>query len=591
MARLDPHSYTDIDQGVITNLDLRIKVDFDKRQLEGTAILKLDNAHKGILDLDTRDLTINEIQLDNGEQLKWDLKQREGFMGSLLRIELPQDCKEIIIQYHTSSQSEALLWLNPQQTAGKTYPYLFSQAQPIYARAIVPIQDSPQVRFRYNANVMVPKGLTAVMSSAPGEEKESKDKNFSLLQFTMPQAIPSYLLALVVGNLVSKDLGPRSRVYAEPEFIDAAAWEFANVDSMLIAAEELFGPYQWERFDFIVMPPAFPYGGMENPRLTFLTPTLLAKDRSLVNVLAHELAHSWTGNLVTNATMEDFWLNEGFTVWAERRILEKLVGKDACALACAIGYNGLMEDINRFGDDSPYTCLKTNLSGIDPDEIYSVVPYEKGFLFVSLLEKAVGREKFDLFIRDYIETYRFTSISTEQFTSFLFEKLPDIKTKVDIDSWIYNPGIPQSAPTFQCEILERTQKLANSWKTGVRPDPKDAQKWASEIWQIYLKMLPKEIPSDECVWLDKNFNLNESKNSEILCSWLTIAANSTYEPAFKYIDLFLGSMGRMKYLKPLYSALHKKEGTRSFAKQIFNKYSDTYHPIAQAAIERILGIV
>ncbi len=590
MGRVDPHSYTDLSQGIITHLDWTITVDFGKTRLVGTATLTLENASEGFLDLDTRDLFIEAIVDGSGNALPWELNETESFMGERLRIKYSKGTQKIAITYSTSPQASALQWLAPQQTSGKVHPYMFSQCQPIHARAMLPIQDSPKVRFSYTAEVTIPKKLTAVMSAAPGIKKESNDKNVCTYSFSMPQPIPSYLLAIAVGDIVSKELGPRSCVYAEPELIEASAWEFAEVDAMLKAAEELFGPYKWERFDFIVMPPSFPYGGMENPRLTFLTPTLLAGDRSLVNVLAHELAHSWTGNLVTNATMNDFWLNEGFTVWAERRILERLSGKNAKALAAAIGFNGLLNDIERFGEDSPYTHLETDLSGTDPDEVYSVVPYEKGFLFVSLLEQTVGRERFDQFIRSYIDTFGFTSISTEEFESFLESTLPGVQQKINAKKWIQGPGIPKNSPTFKSDELTTTQALAKGWSQGSRPTKEDTDNWSAELWQIYLQGLPKKLDIDECEWLETTFDLSDTKNVEILSSWLTIAATSSYEPAFKRIDTFLGSMGRMKFLKPLYKALYNNKNTKDQARTIFTKHAESYHPIAKAGLEQLLEL-
>ncbi len=591
MARLDPHSYTDLDQGKITHIDMKLNVDFESTRLEGNVELTLDDPVEGELDLDSSGLSIEQITGESGDSLSWKIHESEGFLGSKLSIVLPGNCHKIIIQYTTASDAIALQWLEPEQTAGKSHPYLFSQCQPIHARSMLPLQDSPEVRFSYNAEVTVPKGLNAVMSAAPGEQKDSANENVSVFQFAMPQPIPSYLFALAVGNLVSKDLGPRSKVYTEPEVIEAAAWEFAKVDSMLTSAEDLLGPYQWDRFDFIVMPPSFPYGGMENPRLTFLTPTLLSGDRSLVNVLAHELAHSWTGNLVTNATMNDFWLNEGFTIWAERRILERLEGKDAVALAAAIGFNGLMEDIHRFGSDSPYTHLKTDLEGINPDDVYSLVPYEKGYLLVHLIEEAVGREKFDWFIKEYIGAFAFTSITTSQFETFIEEKLPGILEKVQGEKWIHGPGLPENSPSSESDVLSKTQSLAAGWQAGERPEKEVATTWSPELWQIYLQGLPKKLSHEECEWLDTTFNFNEYKNVEILNSWLVIAANSAYEPSFERIDQLLGSMGRMKFLKPLYRALYDGESTRDLALEIFNKYADSYHPIARGGLEQILKIV
>ncbi len=590
MARRDPHSYTDLDQGEVTHLNLDVLVDFEHHCLAGTATLTLKSPVSGPIDLDTRDLTIDRIATADDQEVAWTLAPTESFMGAKLTVELPPGTDRFSIHYRTAREASALQWLEPAQTAGKTHPYLFSQCQPIHARSMVPIQDSPRVRFGYDARITVPAPLTAVMSAAPGDRRAAPKPDQAVFQFSMPQPIPAYLLALAVGNLEARELGPRSRVYAEPEMIESAAWEFADVDKMLLAAEELFSPYRWERFDFLVMPPSFPYGGMENPRLTFLTPTLLAGDRSLVNVLAHELAHSWTGNLVTNATMNDFWLNEGFTVWAERRILERLADEEAVALASAIGYNGLLGEIERFGEDSPLTHLKTDLSGQDPDEVYSVVPYEKGYLFVALLEQTVGRERFAQFIRDYIERFGFTSITTEEFEAFVEQNLPGTLQKVGAEQWIRAPGIPSNSPRFESSALNQTQTLAADWSTGARPEAAVAQKWSPELWQIYLQGLPKQIAVEDCALLDETFHLSGSKNAEILSCWLKIAAASAYEPTFDRIDKFLGSMGRMKFVKPLFKTLQGGATTQALARRIFAKYADSYHPIARKGLEQILGL-
>ncbi len=587
MGRMDPHSYTDPDQASTRHMDLELTVDFAARRLRGVVRLDFAEAGSGPVDLDTRDLTIEAVETADGTPLDFHLADPEGFMGARLRIERPAGVDSLRIRYATSPEASALQWLEPQHTAGGNHPYMFSQCQPIHARSMVPVQDSARVRFSYSARITVPRPLKAVMSAAPGEE--ARGETSSVFSFEMPQPIPSYLLAIAVGNLASQDVGPRSRVYAEPEQLEAAAWEFAEIDRMLLAAEGLFGPYRWDRFDFIVMPPAFPYGGMENPRLTFLTPTLLAGDRSLVNVLAHELAHSWTGNLVTNATMNDFWLNEGFTVWAERRILEALAGEDAVALAAAIGRHGLEEDIQRFGEDSPLTRLENDLAGIDPDEVYSQVPYEKGCLLVQLIEKTVGRQAFDRFITRYMDRFAFTSITTAEFEAFFHEELPGVAEKIGMDAWIHGPGIPANAPVFHSRQLEEITALAASWADGERPDPQVAREWSAELWQIYLQRLPRPISVDDCAWLDQTFSLTDSGNCEILCQWLLIAAASGWEPAYPRIRSFLGSVGRMKYLKPLYTVLHAHERTRAMAAELFAAYGDRYHPIARGGLESILS--
>jgi len=585
----DPHSYTDLDQGRVKHMDLDLAVDFDSHRMSGTATLDLAAPVTGPLDLDTRDLEISKVTTPDGTGIKWELGDKDEVMGSRLRLDLPAGTQQVVITYATSPEASALQWLEPAQTDGGKHPYLFSQCQAIHARSVIPVQDSPLARFTFHAKMTVPEDLTVVMAAAPGEAGSADRSGLRAFRFEMPQSIPPYLFAFAVGNIVSRDLGPRSRVYTEPETLDRAAYEFAEVDKMLLAAEEVFGPYLWDRFDFLVMPASFPYGGMENPRLTFLTPTLLAGDRSLVNVLAHELAHSWTGNLVTNATIDDFWLNEGFTVWAERRILENLEGAEAKSLGAAIGRNGLDEALREFGPDSPFTRLKTDGKGKDPDEFYSLVPYEKGFLLVSLLEQAAGRDKFDAFIKRYIDHFKFTSITTEEFLEFLEQEMPGVAAQVDAQRWIYQSGLPENAPHFTSARLEMLQNLARGWSDGLRPDPAEAAGWSPEDWQIFLQDLPRKLPQEDCRWLDENFHLTEQGNAEILSNWLIIAANSGYEPAFARIRDFLAEVGRMKYLKPLYTALHSNEQTRTMAVEIFADNAGSYHPIARGGLERILA--
>src|SRR6185436_19006120 len=370
----------------------------------------------------------------DGRALPFVLHPAEPILGARLAIELPPGSAGVRIRYRTSPSASALQWLAPAQTAGGRSPFLFSQCQAIHARSVVPVQDTPRLRIRYRAELAIPRGLTAVMAAA--HRGRSEDGDVAVERFEMPQPIPPYLFAFAVGELASRDLSPRSRVWAEPALLDRAAHEFADVEAMIQAAEGLFGPYDWERFDVLTMPPSFPYGGMENPRLTFLTPTVIAGDRSLVNVLAHELAHSWTGNLVTNANAEHFWLNEGFTVYAERRILEAVYGTDIAALHAALGWRALERAVARFADRPELTRLRTELAGIDPDEVFSEIPYEKGYAFLRALEDQVGREAFTRWLRSYIEAFRFQSITTDDFTAHLGRALPGALEAVDAARWL-----------------------------------------------------------------------------------------------------------------------------------------------------------
>ncbi len=583
MSRFDPHSWCDDAQAVISHMDLDWTVDFTARTLDGRVVLKLREPAGGPLDLDARDLSIRAVRTDEGAEIPYEVAESEPVRGDRLRLDLPDGTAAIEIDYATGPEALALGWLEPQQTAGGEQPFMFTQCQPIHARTLAPCQDTPRHRVTYTARVTVPAPLRAVMSAA-GVGSETLDDGRLLWRFEMPQAIPTYLLALAVGHLVGHDLGPRSRVYAEPETVEKAAWEFAEVESMIDSAEGLFGPYVWDRFDMLVMPPAFPYGGMENPRLTFLTPTLIAGDRSQVNVVAHELAHSWTGNLVTNATMNDFWLNEGFTVYAERRILEEIYGQDYADLQGVIRRNALQVHLDKFGPGSPYTKLRTDLAGVDPDEVYSLVPYEKGAQLVLLLEDAVGREAFDAFLLDYIETFRFQSITTEEFVDFIETRLPGVLDRVDGRRWIFEPDMPENELPSASARVDGLRALAAGWIDGARPDAAVTADWSADEWQLYLQDLPRVLPEDDCRWLDETFGLNDRLNYEVLVEWLTVAAGSAYAPALPKVREVLTEVGRMKYLKPLYTALAGNPDTLEFAREVFAANRDSYHPLSRGSI-------
>ena len=435
MARLDPHSFAEGEQPVTERVDLSLRVDFARRVLSGEAVLRLREAGTGPLDLDTRDLRIEAVETSDGAPLRYELSPPEPILGARMRVQLPSGTRAIRIRYQTAQNASALQWLEPSQTAGGQHPYLYSQCQPIHARSIAPLQDTARIRVRFGARLTVPAHLRALMAAAPvGREASSGAE--AVDAFEMPQSIPPYLIAFAVGDLDSRQLSPRSAVWAERSVADAAAWEFEGVETMVHAAEELFGPYEWERYDVLVMPPSFPFGGMENPRLTFVTPSVLAGDRSLVNVIAHELAHAWTGNLVSNATLEHFWLNEGFTVYAERRILEALEGPEAAELHAAIGLHELEVSLQRFANRPELTRLRTDMAGVDPDEAYSTIPYEKGYLFLRRLEELCGREKWDRFLRAYLTTFRFQSIVTDDFLRLLRERLPGVAERAGAKRWI-----------------------------------------------------------------------------------------------------------------------------------------------------------
>lgn len=581
MARLDPHSYHDSAQPQVGHLAWKAKVDFGARRLDCEARLTFRSPGSGPLDLDTRNLEILQITDPFGRPIAHRLHSGEPILGSRLSLELPPQTPGVRIAYRTSPEASALQWLDPAQTAGGRQPFLFSQCQAIHARSVVPLQDTPRVRLRYSAELTFPRGLKALM--AAGFVKRVEEAQGAVEVFEMPQPIPPYLFALAVGELESRELGPRSRVWAEPSVVERAAFEFAGVDGMLRTAEALFGPYAWDRFDLLTMPPSFPYGGMENPRLAFLTPTLLAGDRSLVSVVAHELAHSWTGNLVTNADAEHFWLNEGWTVLAERRILEALEGGEVAALHQALGRRQLEKAMERFRDRPELTHLRTCLSGIDPDDAYSEVPYEKGYLFLRAIEEAVGRAAFDRFLRRYVEVFAFRSITTEEFTSFAEAELPGALARVGAARWLSSAGIPENAPSPASSRLEALEGLG-----AALPSAALAGSWTPTEWSLYLESLPRPQPARVCEELDRRFDLTNRGNNEVLVAWLALAAESGFAPALPKTEQVLGQVGRMKYLKPLYSALAAAESTRPLARRCFERCKAGYHPIGRAAVESIL---
>jgi hypothetical protein len=384
--------------------------------------------------------------------------------------------------------------------------------------------------------------------------------------------------------VVSRELSPRVRVWAEPSLVEAAAREFDGVEPMIEAAERLFGPYDWERFDLLVMPPSFPYGGMENPRLTFLTPTIIAGDRSLVNVVAHELSHSWTGNLVSNASAEHFWLNEGFTVYAERRIIEATFGREEAELQAAVGRKELLRVLEELALHPELTRLRGHLDGIDPDHAFSIVPYEKGYLMLRAIEENEGRARWDAFLQSYMRAYRFRALTTEEWLEFLERELPGAAERAGVSAYLHAAGLPSSAPMPRSERLDRVLALPPTV-----PDRAHGAGLTPLEWRLYLDHMPRPSPPDVCAELESRFALGQSHNAEILSGWLELALESGYSPALPRVLDFLGEVGRMKYLKPLYKALLARPELRPAAEQAFQRHRDGYHPIARHVVESLFA--
>jgi leukotriene A-4 hydrolase/aminopeptidase len=578
----DIHSYSNPQQVRQTHLDLDLDVDFDKRQLRGHATLTLDRKDPAApLILDTRDLVVSRVETaaasgDVFEQTRFTLGAADKILGAPLTIELPRDATRVRVHYITSPRATALQWLDPPQTAGKKRPFLFTQSQAIHARSWIPLQDSPGIRMTYRARIRTPQDLIALMSARQdfrlGNRKEAPTGDYT---FRMPQPIPSYLIALAVGELASKEVSTRSAVWAEPSMVDRAAREFEDTERMIQAAEKLYGPYAWLRYDILVLPPSFPFGGMENPLLTFATPTVIAGDKSLVSLIAHELAHSWSGNLVTNATWSDFWLNEGFTVYVENRIQEAVYGESRARMEAVLGRQELEKELATLppGDQ----ILHIDLAGRDPDDGVTAVAYEKGALFLRHLEQVVGRERFDAFLLSYFQKFRFQSITTAQFRDYLEKSLPEAVSKVPVEEWLTKPGLPASAPRVTSDELD---------KVKVNATKADTAEWTTQHWLHFLRMQPKDA---DLARLDRTFGFTKSGNAEILTEWLCMAIRANYKPAEARTREFLMSVGRRKFLKPIYEELVKTPEGKRRAQSIFNEARAGYHPIAASTVAAIVN--
>lgn len=581
----DYHSFANPESIKVTHLNLDLTVDFSQKVLRGTAKLDFDkiNPEAKQLILDTRDLTINGVSV-LGEAVEYTLDDSDSFLGDALTIQVPNNANSVVIDYQTSPKASGVQWLTPAQTAGKQHPFLFTQAQAIHARSFIPLQDSPQVRMTYEATIRTPKELLAVMSAA-NDPETARD---GVYQFSMPQPIPSYLIALAVGDLHFKAMGERTGVYSEKGILDAAADEFSDTEAMLIATEETFGPYSWDRYDLLILPPSFPFGGMENPRLSFITPTVIAGDKSLVSLIAHELAHSWSGNTVTNATWRDLWLNEGFTTYLTYRIMQMVYGDERFEMEAVLGRQDLQADIDNLKAQDQIMAI--DLRGRDPDDVFSNIPYEKGALFLRELEQKVGRDNFDKFLLGYFEHFAFQSITTDEFISYLEQTLlkdhSDKLSKQRIQQWIFESGVPADAPVPQSDAFTTVDQARQEWLSGkIKANQIDSKKWVVHQWLYFLNNMPEELSQSQLKELDAALNLTNSKNNEIAHSWLLISVENWYQPAFARLHEYLTSIGRNKLVKPLYKALSQTPEGKEMAKKAFEQAKAGYHPLTVKANE------
>lgn len=586
----DVHSFSNPNEVIVKHLDINLHVNFDEKKLFGRTSLHIDNvANAPSLILDTYDLAIQKVTLGGDEEpTHFALGKKDSILGQSLTIDISPSTELVTVYYTTNPEAAALQWLPPNQTSGGGNPFLFTQSEAILARTWIPCQDTPGVRFTYTGHVKTDPDLMALMSAKNPVKKSAR----GIYEFEMPQPIPSYLLALAVGDITSLPVGPHCSVYAEPSVVKAAAYEFGNTEKMISTAEKLYGPYRWGTYDILVLPPSFPFGGMENPRLTFSTPTVLAGDRSQTSLIAHELAHSWSGNLVTNATWDDFWLNEGFAVYIERRIMEELYGRDYEEMLAELGFQDLSEEMQRLGEDSPDTRLHLELEGRNPDDGMSDVAYEKGALFLRLMEESVGREKWDAFLHKYFDTFAFQPMTSEGFVDFLMTSLlgDDLQKKqaLKIDEWIYGTGIPDNCPKIKSTEFEKVENQIKNWEDGTPARMLKTEDWTTHHWVHFIRNLPDSLSQKQMAELDVAFNLTQVTNNEILFAWLMQSIRNEYQRANPILENFLMNIGRRKFLEPLYEELVKTPEGKEMALRIYEQSRSKYHPITFQTIDEIL---
>lgn len=598
----DPHSYANTEAFAVQHLALDLNVDFKQSRLAGTAELTIErlDPHAKQLVLDTRDLTIERVSLVGGSAegtaLKFSIGTSDPVLGAPMTIDLPQNDQtasrfKVRLMYQTSPEASGLQWVEPSQTAGKKHPFLYTQSQAVHARSWIPLQDTPAVRQTYSARIRTPKELRAVMSAA-NDPNEPRDGDYS---FEMPQPVPSYLIALGVGDVHFQAIGPRTGVFAEKPILGPAANEFSDVEQMLIRCEQMFGAYQWGRYDLLMLPPSFPWGGMENPRLSFITPTVIAGDKSLTALIAHELAHSWSGNLVTNASWRDTWLNEGFTTYLERRIVEEIYGPRRYAMEDVLALQSVQRDIKSLTDENTpqLTHLAMELKGRDPDDAFSDVSYEKGRLFVGFLESRVGRERLDRFLQSYFKAFSFKSVNTEQFRDYLNDHLVKPNASAlslkEVDEWIYGPGLPKTAVLPTSDAFEQVELQTQRWLGGEAPrSALKTDAWTTHEWLHFLENLPTDISAKQLGELDAAFKLTQAPNNEIAHSWLKNVIRAGYQPGYKRLEHYLTSIGRRKLVRPLYDELLKTPDGKKRAQAIYAKARPLYHVTLRSQLEPVI---
>ncbi len=571
----------------VTHVDLDLALDFVGKSMGGTAVLNVlaqDDADNIVLD--SNGLRIDRVTDAAGNALQYTLGETVEGKGAPLTI-MMGNARKIRIAYRAAPDADALQWLSPEQTAGGVHPYLFSQGQATLNRTWIPTQDSPGIRQTWQARITAPKPLDVVMSGVRQGEPVDTGDGRRAFTFVMDKPVPPYLIAIAAGDIDFAATGPRTGVWAEPSVLARAAKEVGDTEAMVEAAEALYGPYRWGRYDMIVLPPAFPYGGMENPVMTFLTPTFIAGDRSNNGLVAHELAHSWSGNLVTNAVWGDSWLNEGVTTYFENRIVEEVYGKKRASQEAALMFANIEETLAEVGTHAPGTALSTD----GEYELGSAIAYDKGAFFLMTVESIVGRERFDGWLRQWFDNHAFQPATSELFYEDMMANLvrSDAEAKsLSLREWIFEPGLPSNVAAPDPAAFAEVDRAVGIYaKSGTIPAAWAG--WSSAERQRFLDNIPKERTAAQLATLDDALGLSGSGNNEELFLWLELALANRYDPAVPQAESFLATVGRAKFVRPLFETLWEQgDWGRPIATSIYATTRGSYHSVTRRGVDRVM---
>lgn len=586
----DPHSFSNYTQVRSQHLVIDLAVDFTRQQLTGYVEHQLERLAPNIqrLVLDTRHLKITAVTASQ-DGVHWQntpylLGIADGLKGQPLTIQLQPETQAVRVYYQTTPQASGLQWLTADQTSEKKQPFLFSQSQPIHARSWLPLQDTPANRVTYQAQIQTLPELLAVMSA----DNSANTKRDGHYRFDMPQPVPSYLIALAVGDLHFKSMSADTGVYAEKIWLDKASVEFADTQKMMDAANRLFGQYPWKRYDLLVLPSSFPFGGMENPRLSFVTPTIITGDKSLISLVAHELAHSWSGNLVTNSSWNDVWLNEGFTNYVENRIMQQVYGQSRADMELLLNVQALREKLTQLPPDD--ARLQPDFTGRDPDEAFHQVPYVKGQLLLNTLAQHFGQDKFDRFLQRYFASFAFQSINTAAFVKFFSEELNQNQSFsiASLDKWLYQPGLSDEILLPASDAFSRIHASQQQWLRGETSlNMLATNHWSVHEWLHFIEILPRKLSPQQLNGLEMAFSLSQSSNAEIFSAWAKLVIPLNHQQIIQPLRQFLLNVGRQKFIVPLYTELKANPQWRSWAAQVYREARPGYHPLAQQQLDKL----